>query len=367
MDIINIKKKYRLIIEPTQLTNINTKIKYRLSSNELVNVGGSKKKKQSAGSFNGINPTVIKSDNEDKKCAPSKELTFNSCYLLEDLIDMCNAFNIYVDMKLINKPKINISNSKEQLVLQLDDRLNDTCLDQLCWSKQEFIRLANNKKSIKENTFRPSGPNGQFTWLNTSNITQVLEQHHDVYPNFKYLGTVPMDFDKLPQLGIKNLDFDELYNNNIHQIGIVFNTDNHNESGSHWIALFANINEFKIYYFDSYGLPPEDRVRILVNRIAKWCCIKHNKPITEPNDIFMNDDHKIKNNIESLDNVDIRFNTNRHQYKGSECGVYCMNFILRMLKGETFDEYNKNKLLDDTVNQCRQKYFIVDNNNDNDD
>ena len=33
----------------------------------------------------------------------------------------------------------------------------------------------------------------------------------------------------------------------------------------------------------------------------------------------------------------IKFNQTRHQFKNSECGVYSINFILRLLKGETFE------------------------------
>ena len=352
MDILNIKKKYRLVGGSKKGSKNGSKNK-------------SKSYKQSAGDYMGYNPEIQKSKDEDKKCAPGAKFNEGSCFSLEDIIDMCNAFNMYVDMRLINKPKIILSNSKRELLKQLNNRLEDECDDQICWTRQEFIRLTKNKHKIKENTFRPDGPNGKFTWLSTSNITQVLEQYHNVYPDFKYLGTVPMDFDKLPQLGIKNLDFDELHNNGIHKIGIVFNTDNHDESGTHWIALFANIKEFKIYYFDSYGKPPENRVRTFVKRIAQWCCQKYKGIDIEPNGTFMNSDHRIKNNIEQLNGVDIRYNMNRHQYKNSECGVYCMNFILRMLKGETFDQYNENKILDDTVNKCRDYYFTYDDNNNN--
>jgi Ulp1 family protease len=54
---------------------------------------------------------------------------------------------------------------------------------------------------------------------------------------------------------------------------------------------------------------------------------------------------------------DIQHNKIRHQQKGSECGVYSINFILRLLKGETFDEITNNITLDEEVNKCRKVYF----------
>ena len=51
------------------------------------------------------------------------------------------------------------------------------------------------------------------------------------------------------------------------------------------------------------------------------------------------------------------YNHNRHQYKNSECGVYSLNFILRLLNGESFKNITENGLLDDAVNLCRDKYF----------
>lgn len=46
----------------------------------------------------------------------------------------------------------------------------------------------------------------------------------------------------------------------------VINLDNHNQPGSHWVALFVNEN-FKFEYFDSYGRkpPPEINKYIMEN------------------------------------------------------------------------------------------------------
>jgi hypothetical protein len=101
-------------------------------------------------------------------------------------------------------------------------------------------------------------------------------------------------------------------------------------------------------------------VRNLVSRIASWCYARNYKRKTTAlsetfaPDTFMN--KKRKNKIEQVfGNID--YNNIRHQFKHSECGVYSINFILRLLKGETFDHICKNITSDDEINECRPVYF----------
>ena len=75
----------------------------------------------------------------------------------------------------------------------------------------------------------------------------------------------------------------------------------------------------------------------------------------------MNNKYRLGNDSEGklfdTNNIDIRYNTNRHQYKNSECGVYSMNFIIRLLRGEGFAKIEKSKVIDDEMNKCRKVYF----------
>ena len=47
----------------------------------------------------------------------------------------------------------------------------------------------------------------------------------------------------------------------------------------------------------------------------------------------------------------------KHQQGNSECGVYSINFILRLLKGKSFDHITSKRLSDEKVNKCRNVYF----------
>mgnify|MGYP006897233767 CR=1 FL=1 len=72
--------------------------------------------------------------------------------------------------------------------------------------QQTFVTKLHDPE-IKDNTFRPKGPQGKFEWLSTVDINKVMEQYHHSHPDFKFLGAVPIDFDDLPVLGIKKIDF----------------------------------------------------------------------------------------------------------------------------------------------------------------
>ena len=155
----------------------------------------------------------------------------------------------------------------------------------------------------------------------------------------------------------------------ITKIGIVPNLDEHWQSGSHWVALYADLVKGDIYFFDSYGYRPEPRLRGLAKRIAEWKYKKDTgKKLEFDVEDYMTEGNKKLNEIEKK--YDIRYSTIRNQYKNSECGVYSMNFIIRLLNGSKFNDIIKEKLDDDVVNQCREIYFnnqkiIADNSKEN--
>ena len=51
------------------------------------------------------------------------------------------------------------------------------------------------------------------------------------------------------------------------------------------------------------------------------------------------------------------YNRKQHQYGGSECGVYSMNFIVEMLKGKTLEDFQKKKVSDFSVNLLRDYFY----------
>ena len=277
---------------------------------------------------------------EDRVCAPDKMFDNGSCYTMRSLIAIAEAYNKENPnniIKLDNSDEtLHPHKYKKYIVKQLKKRLDPKCDSQLCWASRSFIKNLSriDKEEIQKYTFRPIAPEGQFKWLNTLNIDAVMEQYEKKYPDFKFLGTVPMDFDDFPELKIKDLDFNKLIKNKKTKLGIVFNLDEHKKPGSHWVAMFSDLLKGQIYYFDSYGTRPEQRVRTFMDRIKEFCK-------TELGIISPIADHN-------------RF---RHQFENSECGVYSINFIVRMLKGKTFEEICESRVPDRKINKCRLRYF----------
>ncbi len=113
--------------------------------------------------------------------------------------------------------------------------------------------------------------NGRFEWLSTSHINDVMKQYEEKHPDFKFFGAIPIDFDKFESIGIINMNLEQLLKDEKTKIGFVFNLDEHDQSGSHWVALFANIKNNKIYYFDSCKNDIDERIIKLINKITKFC------------------------------------------------------------------------------------------------
>ena len=275
-------------------------------------------------------------DESAKKCAPHLEFENGSCYPLDLLIEMAEAYNEYNksdEIKLDSKlDALYPDEYKRYLLFEFKKRFSG---DQKDWIKQKFMSLISDesKQEIEHNVFRPNGPQGKFDWLSTIDINKVLLQYENKYPDFKFLGAVPMDFMDLDYLPFKNLNFKELEDNGFHRIGVIFNTDKSYQPGQHWVSLFFDLKKGQIYYSDSHGIRSSSEVSKFMKLIEKYIKSK------------------------GIHDYDIRYNKTVHQKGNSECGVYSINFILRLLKGKTFDHITRKRLADEKVNKCRIKYF----------
>jgi len=273
-------------------------------------------------------------------CAPGKKYENNSCFTIDELIKIVAEYNNR------NEDKIIVSDDMKHNKKNLLRKINEVMMkkykcknnDQKCWIDTKIIKDDN----ITKYTLRPKGPDKKTEWLSTSDINSVMKQYEKQYPDFKFYEAVPYDFEEIPELEIYNINFNNLKKNNINKIGMVINLDTHNKSGSHWVALYSDLKENKLYYFDSIGKNPGKRVR------------KFNKKILKYMQQHCGNDTAL---------VDVRYNKIQHQFKNSECGVYSMNFIIRLLNNESFDHIVNNITKDDKMNDCRNAYFINNNMN----
>ena len=286
-------------------------------------------------------------------CSPVVEDTkifSDTCFTADVLIKIRDEYNK-------NHPHSNKITSSDPIIIwkTLKSRLQH-CEKEDCWLKE--IKDSAMRRFIDESIFAPDHPpdwdKNPNEWLSNIDILKVLEQYEEKNPHFLFLGPTPIDFDtKLPEENnecveskICNLSIRDEMKKGITKIGIIFNLDKHNESGSHWVSLFVDLEHNILFYFDSAGdeIPPE--IMVLKKRIEK-----QGKELS-PSIIF-----KYYNNA----NI-------RHQKGNTECGMYSLFFIITMLTGKTEMKANMNtkeklklfksgRISDNYMEQYRKKYF----------
>jgi hypothetical protein len=298
----------------------------------------------------------------DVLCAPGVKFLGGSCItipLLEDMIRIYNSENSSdkIDVKnIINMKETNPITYKKNLVNILTEKMkNYSCKSQTCWLSLPFFKKLsdlNKTKQLHKYTFKPIGPKNSHEWLNTFNINDIFRQYEIVYPDFKFMGAHPRDFDKLPSTGIPSIDFEKLLKQGIYRIGFIFNLDTHDESGSHWVSLFTDLMKKQIYYIDSVGEPPLKEFVDLMDRIKNF--LEENEAVEYCSYMKTKVDEC---NKPVKHEIDIRYNKKQHQRGNSECGVYAVSFILRLLDGESFDEMTKKRVSDEEIQLCRLSYF----------
>ncbi len=291
-----------------------------------------------------------KKDNNNKKtkinldsCNPANNNKI-SCFDFDALVKIATGWN-----KDHNKPKDKITipkidnyKNKNKLWNSIDKKLRGTCTTEWCWIEQEFVRKIGNREL--EAMFRPKMPRSwkknKYEWLSSIDIESVMNQYEEKYSDFKFIGPVPIDFDYQYEFGkcivneLCNIKIKNLNKHNITKVGIIFNLDPHNKPGSHWVAMYMDLNKQVVYFFDSYGSSPPSEVQILIERLQEQA--------EELGFELKYDYSKI-----------------RHQYENSECGVYSIYFIIQLLEGKkTFESMQKTRIPDKVVNDKRNYFFI---------
>lgn len=169
-------------------------------------------------------------------------------------------------------------------------------------------------------------------WLSNYDIDDVIIKYEHKYNKFKFLGSAPIDFRRKRHgtctldlfsnsdkswlsfdnnRKVKYCNFDpSIYKDKTH-FGIVFNTDNFDGPGKHWMSLYFCIDEKNpcILFFDS--------------------AVTYTEGHSEVNGFIKN----IEKMYPKLKFV-IKKNKTKHQTSNSECGMYSIYFLLTMLDAE---------------------------------
>ena len=253
------------------------------------------------------------------------------CYSKDDLLHIARLYNRYTT-NTIKTSKM----TKVQLWEVLHERFKKLCNHQLCWIEQKYI-----PKHIYEKMkgkFKPKMPKTWFKnineWLSTLEIEDVLNQYDTKYKKFKFLGAVPSDCPKSVTCSLSNLDFKKYLKERVTKIGIVFNLDEHHQSGSHWVALMIDLGQKCICYYDSNGMQANKNILHFIHEVADKMKKLFKKPIK------------------------YQFNKIAHQQTNSECGMFAIMFLINYLKHNNFHKVIKLNPTDKEMTRLRKVLFI---------
>lgn len=294
--------------------------------------------------------TILSSSTSD----PSNQ---SSC-LLDDDMRRILKHSDYSNKQLVNMNSISLKNALEKTYsgqcskttsydLISSSSLEDAKLHR-CWVRQVFSidpLLAHEL----DQRFRPSWPSTWYTnkyqWLSNHDIEDVMLQYTLAYPDFIFLGALPCNFAEINIAGqCVATQLCRFNPSEGHDYGMIINHDRHDQSGTHWVALYFSTRLenplFGMYYFDSVGQPPKPQVKEFMNSVAR----------TVERDIAPFPIHQ---------------NSKRHQFKNTECGMFSLAFIVRCItdpykfgQDATCEAIAKSIGTDDDVNALRSEYFM---------
>lgn len=266
-------------------------------------------------------------------CSPTKKLSY-TCYSPSSLLKLKQEWN------KDNPDKKIYTNNTYEIWKSLKHYMSNTCNNEKCWLKQDFIS-DNLDNSLTKYTFAPNAPptwkKNPNEWLNSNDLINVMKQYEKKYTNFKFIGPSPIDFDKKKMFGqcvwndLCNFNLKNFLYKGITKIGIILNTDPHYLSGSHWICIFINMDKDYIYYFDSNADKTPPQVRKFLDKVS-------------------NQAKRLNINIKEY------INTTEHQQGDTECGMYVLYIIIILLTTNQKPFFNK-RIPDKDVEQLRKIFF----------
>lgn len=342
-------------------------------------------------------------------CAPNNY--DGTCFPDDVVKDIVNKVNVKTNKK------IEINNDGKIMMKKVRKELD--CEDDICVLKKNVV--GDNRDELLEKYFKPAIPSkwevNPVEWASTTDIDDVLKQYERKYKDFKYLGAVPIDFDKkmAPDMCVSDdlckIDAKGLWKDGKRRIGMVFNLDPHDKPGSHWVSMLIDKNG-GIYYFDSVGKYPPGEVEQLMDRVSTQLndglcdgTIDKNEiddthtvnkvlnrnakrgedklyinntdflikggilfikdtpyKISEIRENFVKVHPKLKANYSKGENIVEKcwrgfYNDIGHQRENTECGIYSMYFISKLLEGKKFSDFLGRRIPDSEMVQYRKQFF----------
>lgn len=285
-------------------------------------------------------------------CSPSvkgKSIIAQSCLPTDVLEKLKESYNKHHSTEQVD------AMDSVGIWTQLKERLS-TCKKEDCWLEQ--IKDEKTRKQLDKFLFAPDQPKDwkkdKGAWLSNFDIFAVLHQYEISHKHFKIIGPTPIDFDTRPKdlngqcvwNDLCDFSLKTMLSKGKNKLGIVFNLDEHDDPGSHWVAMFVDLEDDFIFYLDSAGEEIQPEIKVLVERI-----IEQGLELPQKKKIHFYENYPVE-----------------HQMGENECGMYALYFIITMLTGKsdgkTFKNYvdkvkffKDKRIPDRYVNKLRKLYF----------
>ena len=262
-------------------------------------------------------------------CSPSAKFEKYTCFPVEALALMTAEVN------RTSGSNMPVRVNKLTLWKNLQLALQHMCADnEACWSDQ----LSMQQEHVKSRAPLQWVQNQQ-KHLTTSQVHDVLKQY--TTSKFWFLGVYPLNFHDHTKWGkcigdmLCSLDLKRLRNHGCTCFAFVFNTHKNGMPGQHWLAVYCGMDpnnpNYGVFFYDSYGGAWPPSVGQYMSKL----------------EAAMADANFRRHR-----------NTYVHQRKSGECGMFCIEWIMNMVRGVPFDEYVKNKAItDDYMTERRNVYF----------
>lgn len=251
-----------------------------------------------------------------------------------------------------NAPAIPIRRTRRAMAAAIDARIEHCAkMDEACWVQQPFASKSSQIRKASESVFKPLMPKAwnknKNMWLSNEDIEKVMSQYDGADPKFMFVGTFPIDFGDKNASNHGKCIAEEVCRLNLRRerakgvtrFGFVFNTDPHTKGGQHWIAAYLGIDpkdkNYGVFYYDSVAKPTPPQIEMFLGKIKRMAMdlgVVSNRPFR------------------------VTRNDERRQFKGTECGVFVMLFLICM-RSTPFARVCRSMGTDDEVEKFRSVLF----------
>uniref|UniRef100_A0A6C0ATK1 Ubiquitin-like protease family profile domain-containing protein n=1 Tax=viral metagenome TaxID=1070528 RepID=A0A6C0ATK1_9ZZZZ len=306
--------------------------------NEIVEKPKSKTPKKKATNKKSSQTRKLMKVNCNPKIVPISLRKGKTCFRKEDIHLLRTEFNKTFPKYSIDTEIDDVNDIMDALRLRMNQHTK--CRREDCWL--QIITDDTLRNRLIKELYRPIQPpdwnENPNKWLTNHDIEKVLQQYEKKYSNFRLIGPTTIDFDKqhsyyggCVEEVLCKFNYHNYLSENpgIDKLGIIINYDVHTGNGTHWVALFIDLKEKFLMFFDSqadYSKTVKPEIQKFINRVKQQ----------EPS-------------------FNVIINKKTHQNTSTECGMYVLHFLITMLIPT---EHCRRKLKDkESVYDSRINYF----------